>query len=599
MTQQDSAFGMRINGLGHLPSSDSAFPLAGLGRRPLVPMPPQGFGAATAANTTVPVLITETVIPPPAQTASPSAAPMCASCTTTNGGIAATAAAADQALREDGCIAGLGQEPEGLGQGQGRAQHPTHATRQPAMQHAATQHVAAPHPQAPQAHPHTTMISRSYPGLPTGIRVLASVPAQCTQWLLAFVNGSKYPNVIIHGQSFGGYQKAINYFSKYSGNSTVFFAFTNNVGTYLFAYEVMNGRHVIKICTNGMLVHATPGGRAKWTVSPASSQQGLGAVFKKESADYLGGNIGFAVIQHVVDGTWTQIGTCDGMGNFTAADPTGQLSKFGDLQNALTAGIYEGGTPMLGELISQWTSGQGRNGGYIYFGLSDPNSGAAQTPGEPPGVAIMRFRAVGGGLYEIDMCISEAASAGVSSGGSGVTMIQVTGPLPPYTGPYQSGVPTSTGLWWYNYQWVYAGGQPPVGVYPPGAQMSPGANGEIGKWVLIGQNQWGWYPPGGALGAAPGTSYGVVVGGDGVTYGVWAQSGAAATLASGGSSTFPPPSAPPPWMASTNGQWIGSGPAYYAWVAPTALATTTSSSTWIWLLLGLAVVGGGAYYILD
>ncbi len=545
MTMQESVFGARIEGLGH----DSAFPLTGLGRRPLMPAPPGlGLGA---------VIVSETMTPPSAtSTPGPSVAPLCASCSTLNGGIAATSMAADQALREDGCIAGLGQEPEGLG------------------------------------------------ALPSSIRVLGALPAQCQHWLLAFVNGSKKANVIIHGKSFG-YQGAINYFASAYGGKTVYFTFTNNKATYIFAYENVNGVHAIKICTDGYFVTRTPNGKAPFTVyppSPVAPVAGVGQVFRAPVPVTPGmGNTSITVIPRVVAGTFVPAFTVDANGmNATMMSGAPQQAQWAksDMQNA-----------QLAQLVQQVISGQGVASDHrLYFGFQDNNPpNWAQTPGEPTGMAIMRIFQVNSNLFQIGLCTSESGvftggggggGGGVVTGGGPGTIVTIMGPLPAYAGSYQVGTPTGQGLWWSTnqYAWVYIGSNP-TNVYPPGAQASP-TNNEIGSWVQIGNQIWQWFPPGGALGAAVGTSYGIVTSPYG-SYAVWAQDGQAATIAQGGTSNWPPPPAgPPPWMAGSIGQWIQPLPEYYVWIpATTALAASTS---WIWWLLGLTVVGGGAaYYLLD
>jgi hypothetical protein len=560
MTMQESVFGVRVAGLGRLPD-DSAFPLVGLGRRPLVPAPP-GMGLSPAAPGLGAVLVSETMTPP-APLPGPSAAPLCASCTTTDGGIAATSAAADQALREEGCIAGLGQEPEGVGKAPGGKFH-----------------------------------------------VLSTAPARCTHWLLAFVNGSKKSNVVIHGHSFS-YQGAINYFAKHGGGGTVYFTFTNNKGTYLFAYELVKGIHAIKICTNGFTVHRTAQGKAPFTVYPGSSakgatkgagaRRGLGTVFTSPFPGYNtgGGSADYDLMIEVIDApvnaSFEQV---------WPADPTGQWNISSrlqsDMQQLATPGSTDDQSNASTDIGALLASGShlysDGSDTYLFFGMSDPHEGAAQTPGEPPGVIICRAHQTSAGI-QIGMATSNATTASVSGGGGGVAL---SGSIPinvAPTLPIQTGNPPSPGLWWWQAMWIYYApsgsglpSTPPSGFAPPNQGVSP--SGEVGKWVQTSSGHWDWYPPG-----TNGTPYGSVVGGDGVTYGVYASSG---SVGSGGTAALvPPPATAPPAAAGTVGQWINPHPAYYIWIA-TSTATTTTSSAWIWLLLGLTVVGGGAaYYLLD
>jgi hypothetical protein len=318
--------------------------------------------------------------------------------------------------------------------------------------------------------------------LPANIHVLtsATIPANA-RWMLAFVSGSKSPLVIVHGKSFR-YQQAINSFTALGGGQTVYFAFTNNKGTYIFAYENVNGRHVIKICTTGCVVKSTPGNHAPWTVYPVTTQRGLGAAAKS---------------------TFT--------GSFAP---------------------------------------------------------------------------------------------------------QVPSPATPY--PPQVGEPPGNGLWWWQFMWRYIGyggypATPPGSLTPPNQPTS--STGEVGKWVNMGGNYWDWFPPG-----IQGTPYGQIVGGDGVVYNVYASSGNAVSdvAASGGGTTHstlaPPSGGPPPALPGYSGQWFNPHPDYWVFlpgsppaaasasatgaIAP-ATTTATTSSTWLWWLLGIAAVGGVAYWVMD
>jgi hypothetical protein len=170
-------------------------------------------------------------------------------------------------------------------------------------------------------------------------------------------------------------------------------------------------------------------------------------------------------------------------------------------------------------------------------------------------------------------------------------------------GQIQTALPTTPGLSWWNYSWLYVGTDPgAAGVVPPGQPVS--ATGEVGKWVTIGSGVWGWYPPGTA-----GSPYGQVVGGDGNTYDEYSQSSVAASdVASGsGTSSFtPPPAGPSPYdpSASSLGSWVLTMPDYWAYVtSPADLAASSlgTSTTNVWLLglVGLALVGGVVYLAVD
>jgi hypothetical protein len=121
------------------------------------------------------------------------------------------------------------------------------------------------------------------------------VTPQGQRWLLAFVNGAK-PSVLLAGTGFS-YQKALNHFARIS-NQPVYFTYSNAKGTYLFAYETMNGHHVLKICTDGMRVLRSGSGRAMWTVAPGSRMTGMGQVsglvWQNYAWTYMGADPGAA-----------------------------------------------------------------------------------------------------------------------------------------------------------------------------------------------------------------------------------------------------------------------------------------------------------------
>jgi hypothetical protein len=476
----------------------------------------------------------------------------------------------------------------------------------------------------------------SWTNLSRNIQVL-SAPPPCSFWLLAFVDGNAKPSVLTSGYGFS-YQAAIRYFTQRVGNATTYFRFTNNRGTYYYVYEVVNGQRVIKLCSHGLHLMPTPNARAPWTLS-ATPSQGVGQVFHEESAAYLAGNVGVSFIARSIQGTWAEAATSDPSGNLTAT-PFGPASSAPDLMNALGQ--------VIGTLISQLSTGtllQGATAtsrGYLYFGLFDPNAGAAQTPGEPDGTAIMRIHETGLGgasTYQIGMCLSEAVIAPAlpttpapsptlnpppaptpirhpslapttsptATPTAQVVDIKVTTPTPPYTGPWNNsptGVPTgdppTNGLWWWQLAWIYEGSQPPLGMMPPSAV--PNEHGLYGDWVLTHANHWLWYPAGGGANLAPGTAFGVLVGGDGNTYPVYSSVTDALN-----STPIQPPSGSPPWLGpSASGQWLNPHPSYWIWIgAAPATATgivATSGFTALDALLlvgGIVVVGGIAYYVLS
>jgi hypothetical protein len=159
-----------------------------------------------------------------------------------------------------------------------------------------------------------------------------------------------------------------------------------------------------------------------------SGHVGLGQIFKKDPA-YIGhgttsgGGVQINPTHKPVSGAWVPLGTIDKDGNFTASDPTGQFDQYSDLQDTLNN--------WASNIITLAAAGA-KFGGYFYFGLSDSNSGAAQTPGEPPGMAIMRISKSG----QLDMCTSPAMRAVAAP-------LPYSAPPPPVTAPT-----TDNTIWW-------------------------------------------------------------------------------------------------------------------------------------------------------
>ncbi len=230
------------------------------------------------------------------------------------------------------------------------------------------------------------------------------MPGQCQHWLLAFVNGSGKANVIVHGKSFG-YQGTLNYFANRYGGQTVYFTFTNNKGTYIFAYENVKGVHAIKICTDGYFVTRTPNGSAPFTVYPPSpanpavgvgqtAPRGFGAVFQNP-IPATQNNTGISFIPYQVSGTWEVAFTCDQNGQNVALSPGApQMAQWAmsDMTNSEVA-----------QLVQQFVSGKDvASDGLLYFGFQDNNPpNWAQTPGEPTGLAIMRIHPISSTSYQI------------------------------------------------------------------------------------------------------------------------------------------------------------------------------------------------------
>lgn len=155
-------------------------------------------------------------------------------------------------------------------------------------------------------------------------------------------------------------------------------------------------------------------------------------------------------------------------------------------------------------------------------------------------------------------------------------------PLPPNAPPPDVATfVTAPGLG--QFSWVFVNSAPGArpAAPPPGATL-PGA------WILVRPHFWMWYP-------SPPRALAVVN-----TYFVVTNSDRMLGIPNPG---LTKPTAPPPQVAGTaagTGQWVNSGPSYWVWVPTTSMvATPATSYSWIWWLLGIGVVGGGAYYLLD
>jgi hypothetical protein len=539
---------------------DNAFNLIGVGRRPnthelAFPMVENlglgNVGLSYYAPCNSPP-------PPPPPTSMPTFTPTCAPCSNTTGGLQATAQTANDAIRIE---AGEANKNYGVGQ------------------------VPAP----------------------AGIALLSHSPP-CSRWLLAYQHGAPRANLFVHGTGFS-WKGVLSYLRQQVGSRTTFFTFTNDKHTYLFVYEVLGGQPMLKLCADGLRARPHPSGR--FTMMPPRvrgiyrpRQRGLGNVLSSQPPGYASGggayNTYVTPLNFAVSGTWQRV---LGSGNVTP-EPGGATRLQQDLATILSPGYtnYDG-TP--GNPQTMLANNQHVVNGYVYFGLSDPHQGAAQTPGEPAGTSILRISNAGGGAVDVGMVVSSAtalaAGSGPAPGSTGIT----SGNCPPFgpnnvpvfkpptpgiqqepDGTYgpaaQGGLPANSnppcpGLWWWQLAWVYerAGGLPDPnqgGVVPPNQTTS-------GQWIQTQSNHYVWFP-------SPVGGLSTIVGGDGVTYYVM-------TAASGGSAS---PTAPP--VAGAVGQWVPAHPGYAIWIGTTG-ATTAANYTWLWVLLGVVVVGGGAYYALS
>jgi hypothetical protein len=541
---------------------DSAFGIVGLGRRPntyelAFPMVENlGLGYCAPCNSPP---------PPPPPTSMPTFTPTCAPCSNTTGGLQATAQTANDAIRLE---AGEANKNYGVGQSPATA--------------------------------------------PAGIAVLSSTP-HCSRWLLAYQHGAPRANLLILGHGFS-WTQLLAYLSQTFGSKTTFFTFTNNKHTYLFAYEVVGGQILVKLCADGL--RARPHSSGRFTMMPPTRrvrglfrqrQRGLGNVIASQwpgyPSNYNGTNLYVKVLNFPVSSSsWVRV---SGIPPVTP-EPGGATRLQSDLQE-LTSSSYQNydGTPGL-NLAALNSAGSPNFNGFIYFAVSDPETGAAQTPGEPDGTVILRASRDQASPNTINIAMATstasqtsttalptAGSAGISAGAcppirSGNVPIY-TPPTPPiqqepdgtYGPAAQGGLPVGSnppcpGLWWWQLAWIYmqSAGLPDPnqgGVTPPNQTTS-------GQWMQTSPGHFVWFPnPVGGLST--------IVGGDGVTYTV-------ITSTSGGAAPTSPP------FAGAVGQWVPAHPGYAIWIGSSSAATATNY-TWLWVLLGVVVVGGGAYYALS
>jgi hypothetical protein len=192
----------------------------------------------------------------------------------------------------------------------------------------------------------------------------------------------------------------------------------------------------------------------------------------------------------------------------------------------------------------------------------------------------------------------------IRSSDSQLVIAMCTGPAQPASPPAQPSGPVSapgpSTITWIGYAWV-VGGDPstPPAALPPGVTALP--SGVLGNWVWrpamrtqSGVIQaWCWYPPGGVL---------TQLGPSGASVYVVAFPGQV------GNATTSAPTSPP--VPGASGQWIQTHAAYFAWKDSSTAATTppavpaaplapATDYTWLYVGLGVVIVGVGAYLALD
>jgi hypothetical protein len=128
-------------------------------------------------------------------------------------------------------------------------------------------------------------------------------------------------------------------------------------------------------------------------------------VFTAEPGSYSAGNRSVIPITGgQVNGRWVEVYPSDPEG-IAASTNLNSSGLFDFVVQFGSAWLY--GCPYGFEVVR---SSPGTFGGYVYFGFSDPYEGAAQTPGEPPGMAIMRFSYAGGDQSkpQFGICVAES-----------------------------------------------------------------------------------------------------------------------------------------------------------------------------------------------
>jgi hypothetical protein len=372
-------------------------------------------------------------------------------------------------------------------------------------------------------------------------------PRQCRQWHLAYVEGGR-PIVSVAGSGFS-YQRALE-----TIRAPQFFTFTGSGGTFLFASDVVNGRRCLKICVDGLRVMHTPGASTQWTVSHGRTgvgeAPGTGLMFPTQN---------FTPFFLRPVGTDPTGSTYDSYLQVFPNDPAGVRSGT-NLGDAWSPGQI--GT-LINHITALWpktTSGEPiTKSGLLFLTYHDPTSGAPQTQGLPPGMALYRFRYDAHGNPVLAILSPE-----------GFSLPNAPSPAPIVT---QSAA-TSTSPIWTQAAWMVLNSQQqtPPGGLPPGVTTN-------GTWVWDPQQggRWVWYPQDGTFAQING---------------YWVYGDSRAFQAPNIWQAVPMPTTSPDGTAGT---WTQVHAGYWVWT-PGAAPT---SYTWVWWLLGIAAVGGVGYVLLD
>lgn len=174
---------------------------------------------------------------------------------------------------------------------------------------------------------------------------------------------------------------------------------------------------------------------------PAFEPVGLGAVVQAEPQGYgeAGGNAAHydlkvfpvgpvgkqpAGTTFHIDGTWIQVYPNNPAGMPPGMDTPTRLPD--DIQKAIALPDFLARMP---------PPGSGRS---HYFAISDPHSGAAQTPGEPPGIALLRASYRLDGSIGVAMCVTPAT----------LVIVPPAPYMPPAPLPTAAAAASDNTIWW-------------------------------------------------------------------------------------------------------------------------------------------------------
>lgn len=365
-----------------------------------------------------------------------------------------------------------------------------------------------------------------------------TVPVKAN-WVLAYAYGDQAARVKIAGHGFRYAQVLQNFIASKAPAS--YFYYTGDGGTFLFSCIYSGATPVVRLATNGLrnigLGRPPTGlGLAAGTIKPLSSVPGCT--------------------------NWVPINPGDGS---TAS--TNIAATLGANLSAILDAVGPAWLTNAGASGGPWTR---LNGAYHFL----YGSTVVLTAGET-GAMLMKYD--GGTLY-------------------GCTALASAAPSPAPSPPIQSSPPpvssTDQGTYqWNAYMWQYiASSTTDIPTQPPPGQTPNG------MWVNThGAYQFDWYPS--SQGAADGTK--TITDPSGNTWYVYC-SGYGAN-GEGASASYSPPApgstTPPVALAGTSGSWSSQiHPYYQVWLPTSGMSTDEEI---VLVLLGLLVIGGGTYYLMQ